>query len=160
MLQPKTKETKLIPNDELDYKLSVVSEESSQSGGEIPIMEDVFLESISIYDNPNDLQLREEAKIAEKNKVFKAKKRALILEHIDGEIEGQKDLPSRADMNDNQRRDVKKAGKNLENAMLVGTGSELLEFDENMMIQPQWLIDEKRAKKKKIDRIRSMMISL
>jgi hypothetical protein len=37
-------------------------------------------------------------------------------------------------MNDNQRRDVKKAGKNLENAMLVGTGSELLEFDENMMI--------------------------
>jgi hypothetical protein len=88
MLQPKTKETKLIPNDELNYKLSVVSEESSQSGGEIPIMEDVFLESISIYDNPNDLQLREEAKIAEKNKVFKAKKRALILEHIDGEIEG------------------------------------------------------------------------
>ena len=43
-------------------------------------------------------------------------------------------MPSRADMDENQRQHIKKEGKKLNNAMLVGTGIEQLEFDENMVI--------------------------
>jgi hypothetical protein len=45
-----------------------------------------------------------------------------------------KGMPSRADMDDDQRRHVKKEGKKLNDSLLVGTGMEQVDFDENMVI--------------------------